>query len=164
VAVLLIASAALVPLGLVTVKMLPFDNKSELQVVVRLPDNAPLESTARVATTLATEALKDPQVVSAQSYAGTASPYTFNGLVRHYFLRQQSNLADVQIQLTPKGSLGTEPRRRAKRCAQHSRRWPQRSARRSRWSKCHRDRRCCRRSWPRCTVPIRPSALISRGR
>ncbi|MBP8275172.1 MAG: efflux RND transporter permease subunit, partial [Acidobacteria bacterium] len=102
VAVLLIASAALVPLGLVTVKMLPFDNKSELQVVVRLPDNAPLESTARVATTLATEALKDPQVVSAQSYAGTASPYTFNGLVRHYFLRQQSNLADVQIQLTPK--------------------------------------------------------------
>jgi multidrug efflux pump subunit AcrB len=104
VAVLLIASAALVPLGLVKVKMLPFDNKSELQVVVRLPDNAPLESTARVATALATEALKDPQVVSAQSYAGTSSPYTFNGLVRHYFLRRQPNLADVQIQLTPKES------------------------------------------------------------
>ena len=102
VAVLLVGSAALVPLGFVKVKMLPFDNKSELQVVVRLPDNAPLESTARVATSLATEALKDPDVVSAQSYAGTSSPYTFNGLVRHYFLRQQPNLADVQIQLTPK--------------------------------------------------------------
>ncbi|MEI6245639.1 MAG: efflux RND transporter permease subunit, partial [Acidobacteriota bacterium] len=102
VAVMLVASAALVPLGFVKVKMLPFDNKSELQVVVRLPDNAPLESTARVASALATEALKDSQVLSAQSYAGTASPYTFNGLVRHYFLRSQPNLADVQIQLTAK--------------------------------------------------------------
>ena len=102
VAVLLLASAALVPLGLVTVKMLPFDNKSELQIVVRLPDNAPLESTARVATTLATAAVNDPQVIGAQSYVGTSSPYTFNGLVRHYFLRQQPNLADVQVQLTPK--------------------------------------------------------------
>ncbi|TAK10935.1 MAG: efflux RND transporter permease subunit [Acidobacteria bacterium] len=102
VALLLIASMALIPLGLVRVKMLPFDNKSELQVVVRLPDNAPLESTARVAGALATEALKDKEVVSAESYAGTSSPYTFNGLVRHYFLRQQPNLADIQIQLTPK--------------------------------------------------------------
>jgi multidrug efflux pump subunit AcrB len=102
VAALLVLSAALVPLGFVRVKMLPFDNKSELQVVVRLPDNAPLESTARVASSLATQALTDSQVLSAQSYAGTASPYTFNGLVRHYFLRQQPNLADIQLQLTPK--------------------------------------------------------------
>ena len=115
VAVMLLASAALVPLGLVKVKMLPFDNKSELQVVVRLPDNAPLESTARVATALATEALKDAQVVSAQSYAGTSSPYTFNGLVRHYFLRRQPNLADVQIQLTPKESRWEQSHAIAKR-------------------------------------------------
>ena len=115
VAVMLLASAALVPLGLVKVKMLPFDNKSELQVVVRLPDNAPLESTARVATALATEALKDAQVVSAQSYAGTSSPYTFNGLVRHYFLRRQPNLANVQIQLTPKESRWEQSHAIAKR-------------------------------------------------
>ncbi len=115
VAVMLLASAALIPLGFVKVKMLPFDNKGELQVVVRLPDNAPLESTARVATALATEALKDPQVISAQSYAGTSSPYTFNGLVRHYFLRQQPNLADVQIQLTPKEARWEQSHTIAKR-------------------------------------------------
>ncbi len=102
VAALLLASVALIPAGLVTVKMLPFDNKSELQVVVRMPESTPLESTARVASALATAALADPQVVSAQSYAGTASPYTFNGLVRHYFLRQDVHQADLQVQLTPK--------------------------------------------------------------
>jgi len=80
VAILLVAAAALVPLGLVTVKMLPFDNKSEVQIVVRMPDDTPLEATARVASALADEALGDRQVVSAQGYAGTASPFTFNGL------------------------------------------------------------------------------------
>jgi multidrug efflux pump subunit AcrB len=102
VVVLLLASMALVPMGLVTVKMLPFDNKSELQLVVRMPDNTPLESTARVTSALAAEAMRDPAVVSTQSYAGTASPYTFNGLVRHYFLRQEAYQADVQVQLLPK--------------------------------------------------------------
>ncbi len=101
VVILLIGSMALVPLGLVKVKMLPFDNKSELQVVVRMPDAAPLETTARVAEAIAEEALRDPAVVGAQSYVGTPSPYTFNGLVRHYFLRQAPNLADVQVQLLP---------------------------------------------------------------
>ncbi|MGE3888290.1 MAG: efflux RND transporter permease subunit [Vicinamibacterales bacterium] len=102
VAVLLVAAAILVPTGQVTVKMLPFDNKAELQVVVRMPDDTPLEATSRVAATLADEALGDPEVVSAQSYTGTASPYTFNGLVRHYFLRREANLADLQVLLTPK--------------------------------------------------------------
>jgi multidrug efflux pump subunit AcrB len=115
VAVLLAGSAALVPLGLVRVKMLPFDNKAELQVVVRLPDNAPLEATARVASALATEALTDPDVVAAESYAGTAAPYTFNGLVRHYFLRQQPNLADIEVQLTPKSDRWTQSHAIAKR-------------------------------------------------
>ena len=99
VAVLLVAAMALVPTGLVTVKMLPFDNKSELQVIVRLPEGAPLEATAAVAGALADEALRDPAVTSVQSYAGTASPYTFNGLVRHYFLRQEPALADLQVML-----------------------------------------------------------------
>ncbi len=101
VAVLLLGAVALVPLGLVKVKMLPFDNKSELQIIVRLPDAAPLETTARAAEALAEEALRDPAVLGAQSYVGTSSPYTFNGLVRHYFLRQSPHLADVQIQLRP---------------------------------------------------------------
>lgn len=102
VAVLLLVSVAFIPLGWVKVKMLPFDNKSELQVMVRMPDAAPLETTARVAEAIADASLLDPAVLGAQSYVGTSSPYTFNGLVRHYFLRQASNLADVQVQLLPK--------------------------------------------------------------
>ncbi|MEZ5316310.1 MAG: efflux RND transporter permease subunit [Vicinamibacterales bacterium] len=102
VVVLLLASVALVPLGLVTVKMLPFDNKSELQVMVRMPEPAPLEATARAVEAVAVAAADDPAVLSAQGYAGTASPYTFNGLVRHYFLRQSPNLGDVQVQLVAK--------------------------------------------------------------
>lgn len=102
VAALLLVSVAFIPLGWVKVKMLPFDNKSELQVVIRMPDATPLEATARAAESLAEASLRDPAVVGAQSYVGTASPYTFNGLVRHYFLRQAPNLADVQLQLLPK--------------------------------------------------------------
>jgi len=115
VAVLLLASMALVPLGLVTVKMLPFDNKSELQVVVRLPDDAPVEETARVVSALADEALRDPVVVAAQSYAGAPSPYTFNGLVRHYFLRELPNQGDLQIQLLPKEERSEQSHDVAKR-------------------------------------------------
>ncbi len=99
VVLLFVLAVALVPTGLVTVKMLPFDNKSELQVVVRMPEQTPLETTAGVAATLADAALGDPDVDSVQSYAGTAAPYTFNGLVRHYFLRQDPNMADLQVML-----------------------------------------------------------------
>jgi multidrug efflux pump subunit AcrB len=99
VAVLLLAAVAFVPTGFVSVKMLPFDNKSELQVIARMPEDAPLETTAGVAGALADEALRDPAVTSVQSYAGAASPFTFNGLVRHYFLRQEPNLADLQVML-----------------------------------------------------------------
>jgi multidrug efflux pump subunit AcrB len=99
VGLLLVAAVALVPAGLVSVKMLPFDNKSELQVLVRMPEDMPLEATAGVAAALADDALHDPAVTSVQSYVGTASPYTFNGLVRHYFLRQDPNVADLQVML-----------------------------------------------------------------
>jgi multidrug efflux pump subunit AcrB len=115
IAVLLAGAAALVPLGAVTVKMLPFDNKSELQIVVRMPDDAPLESTARVASSLADVALRDPQVIGAESYAGTSSPYTFNGLVRHYFLRQSPQVADIQVALRPKGERSEQSHDIAKR-------------------------------------------------
>ncbi len=102
VGLLLVASAALVPLQLVTVKMLPFDNKSEFQVVIDLPEGTALEETARVASLLGTAVLEDPHVVNVQQYVGTAAPYNFNGLVRHYFLRQAPHLADLQVNLVAK--------------------------------------------------------------
>ncbi|HYT73632.1 MAG TPA: efflux RND transporter permease subunit, partial [Vicinamibacterales bacterium] len=115
VGVLLIGALVLVPLGWVTVKMLPFDNKSELQVVVHMPEDTPLEATAGVVAALADEALGDRAVSSAQSYTGTASPYTFNGLVRHYFLRRQPNLADLQLTLVPKDDRREQSHTIAKR-------------------------------------------------
>jgi multidrug efflux pump subunit AcrB len=102
VAALLLAAAALVPLKLVTVKMLPFDNKSEFQVIVNMPEGTPLEDTARVTARLAQETLRIPSVTSVQSYVGAASPYNFNGLVRHYFLRRAPHQADLQVNLLPK--------------------------------------------------------------
>jgi multidrug efflux pump subunit AcrB len=102
VCVLLLASIALVPLKLVTVKMLPFDNKSEFQVIVDMPEGTALEQTARVSADLAHEVLKDGSVVNVQSYVGVSSPYNFNGLVRHYFLRRAPHLADLQVNLLAK--------------------------------------------------------------
>ena len=97
----LLISVALVPLGLVRVKMLPFDNKSELQVVINMPDGTPLEQTARVAQALGDELARQPDVLNYQTYTGTSGPYNFNGLVRHYYMRGQSNQADIQVNLLP---------------------------------------------------------------
>jgi multidrug efflux pump subunit AcrB len=99
---LLLGSMALVPLNLVTVKMLPFDNKSEFQVIVDMPEGTALEQTARVSAELARDVLTDASVVNVQSYVGLASPYNFNGLVRHYFLRRGPHLADLQVNLRPR--------------------------------------------------------------
>jgi multidrug efflux pump subunit AcrB len=99
--VLFLVSVALVPMGLVRVKMLPFDNKSELQVVVNMPDGTPLEQTARVAQALGDELARQPEVLNYQTYTGTSGPFNFNGLVRHYYMRQQDNQADIQVNLLP---------------------------------------------------------------
>ena len=99
---LLLLSASLVYIGFVKVKMLPFDNKSEFQVIVDMPDGTTLEETERVTTALANAALEQPEVVNLQTYAGTSSPYNFNGSVRHYYLRRGSNHADIQINLLSK--------------------------------------------------------------
>jgi multidrug efflux pump subunit AcrB len=101
VVVLFLISVALVPLGLVRVKMLPFDNKSELQVVINMPDGTPLEQTARVAQALGEELARQPDVLNYQTYTGTSGPYNFNGLVRHYYMRRQPNQADIQVNLLP---------------------------------------------------------------
>jgi multidrug efflux pump subunit AcrB len=103
VVVLLVGSMALVYIGFVKVKMLPFDNKSEFQVIVDMPSGTTLEETARVTRLLAQQVLQQREVVNLQTYVGTASPYNFNGLVRHYYLRGGSNVADIQVNLLGKG-------------------------------------------------------------
>ena len=100
--------------GFVKVKMLPFDNKSEFQVIVDMPNGTTLEETARVAQRWRSEARKQPEVVNMQTYAGTASPYNFNGLVRHYYLRQGANVADIQVNLQPKGERNLQSHEIAK--------------------------------------------------
>jgi multidrug efflux pump subunit AcrB len=102
VTVLLLASCALVYVEFVKVKMLPFDNKSEFQVIVDMPEGTTLEETARVTRELAEAALQQPEVVNVQTYAGAASPFNFNGLVRHYYLRRGANVADIQVNLLGK--------------------------------------------------------------
>ena len=101
VVVLLLAASSLVAFKLVRVKMLPFDNKSEFQIIIDMPDGTPLEQTTRVAQALASLARQEPEVANYQIYSGTAGPYNFNGLVRHYFLRRAPNQADIQVNLVP---------------------------------------------------------------
>jgi multidrug efflux pump subunit AcrB len=86
----------------VTVKLLPFDNKSELMLVADLPEGSALETTQRVLGEAAAVVRRLPEVEAIDSYAGTSSPYNFNGLVRHYFLRSQPEQGDLAITLAPK--------------------------------------------------------------
>ena len=87
----------------VTVKLLPFDNKSELQIVVDLPEGSTLEATERVLFDVSDKLADLPEMTSLQAYAGTSMPFNFNGLVRHYYLRDSAQMGDVQINLLPKG-------------------------------------------------------------
>ena len=86
----------------VTVKLLPFDNKSELAIIIDLPEGASVEATDGVAQAAARVALDLPEVHSAQTHAGTAAAFNFNGLVRHYFLRQSPEMGDVHLNLEAK--------------------------------------------------------------
>lgn len=99
VVVLLLAAVMFIPLKWVQVKMLPFDNKSEFQVIIDMPDGTPLEQTTRVAQALGSYLGQQSEVTNYEIYAGTSGPYNFNGLVRHYFLRRQPNEADIQVNL-----------------------------------------------------------------
>ena len=101
-------SLVLFATGSVTVKLLPFDNKSELQVVVDLPEGASVEDTQRILSEVAARAGQMSEVVSMQAYAGTASPFNFNGLVRHYYMRSQPEQGDVQLNLLPKSDRSRE--------------------------------------------------------
>ena len=118
VAVLLLASCSLFYFGAVKVKMLPFDNKSEFQVIVDMPNGTTLEQTQRVAEALAAAAVQQPEVVNIETYAGVASPFNFNGLVRHYYLRRGSNVADLQVNLTSKSDRSLQSHEIAKQVRQ----------------------------------------------
>jgi len=104
----------LVPLRAVVFKMLPFDNKSEFQILVDMPEGTTLEDTLRVMRKLAQPLAEVKEVVNSQIYVGTSAPFNFNGLVRHYFLRQAPNLGDIQVNLLPKGERSRQSHEIAK--------------------------------------------------
>ncbi|MGA2262267.1 MAG: efflux RND transporter permease subunit, partial [Acidobacteriota bacterium] len=108
VSILLLASMSFVYFRLVIVKMLPFDNKSEFQVIVDMPEGTSLQQTAAVTRDLATRLGQISEITDLESYIGTASPFNFNGLVRHYYLRRGDNVADIQVNLTRKGDRSAQ--------------------------------------------------------
>jgi multidrug efflux pump subunit AcrB len=115
VALVLVGAMAMVDLGLVKVKMLPFDNKSEFQVMIDHPEGTPLEVTVETARQMKRYLATVPEVRNLQLYAGNAAPYNFNGLVRHYFLRHSPQWADLQVNLAPKGERAAQSHEIAKR-------------------------------------------------
>jgi multidrug efflux pump subunit AcrB len=112
---LMAAALALVPLKLTTVKMLPFDNKSELQVMIDMPEGTSLEETAALTREIGEFIKGVSEVTNYQSYIGTSAPFNFNGLVRHYFLRSGSNVADVQVNFVSKDERTSQSHDIAKR-------------------------------------------------
>ena len=103
VAGMLAVSVGLIFVQAVKVKMLPFDNKSEFQIVLDLPEGTTLETSNALGQEIAGYLRSVPEVKSTEVYAGTAAPFNFNGLVRHYFMRSGPNVADVQVNLVEKG-------------------------------------------------------------
>jgi multidrug efflux pump subunit AcrB len=99
---LILGSVSLAYFQLVVLKMLPFDNKSEFQVILDMPVGTPLEETARVLHEIGSELAKEEDVTNYQAYAGTASPINFNGLVRQYYLRAVPEKGDIQVNLADK--------------------------------------------------------------
>ena len=112
---LLLVSIGFVLTGAVTIKMLPFDNKSEFQIVLNTPEGTTLEQTTRIAREMAAAIRTAPEVRDFQIYAGTAAPFNFNGLVRHTYLRRGPNVADIQVNLVGKGERSDQSHAIAKR-------------------------------------------------
>ncbi len=113
--VLLILALLLIPLKGVKLKMLPFDNKSELQLIVDMPEGVALEESAALAGEMGEYLKTVPEVTDYQLYIGTAAPYNFNGLVRHYFLRSGNNVVDIQVNFIGKGERKAQSHDIAKR-------------------------------------------------
>ena len=115
VVVLLIGACALVAVGWVQVKMLPFDNKSEFQVIIDMPESATLEETSAVSLEMGEFLKSVNEVTDYEIYIGTAGPSNFNGLVRHYDLREGPNVADIQVNLIGKHGRKSQSHAIAKR-------------------------------------------------
>ena len=115
---LLLVSMSLVGFGWVKVKMLPFDNKSEFQIILNMPEGSSLERTAQCAREIAAAVRTEPEVTDYEIYAGVASPFNFNGLVRHYFLRQRRERGGFANQPgAEKRTQGAKPRHRQARAS-----------------------------------------------
>jgi len=108
VALSFLGSVGMAALGLVPLKMLPFDNKSEFQVVVDAPEGTGLEQTDRAVADLMRECLAIPEVTDVTGYTGHASPHDFNGMVRHYFMRRGSHVGDLRVNLVPRRERGRQ--------------------------------------------------------
>ncbi len=148
----------------VTVKLLPFDNKSEMAVVVDLPEGATWRiPSARCSRSPAYRTRQLPEIRSIETYAGTPAPFNFNGLVRHYYVRELPELGELQINLAPRGertrtshAIALDLRERLKAVKLPA------GHRSPGWSRCRRGRRCWRRCWPKSTAPTLDDA--ARGR
>ncbi len=112
---LLLLACVMVAVGLVRVKMLPFDNKSEFQVIIDMPEKATLETTAAAAQEMGDYLATVNEVTDYQIHAGTSGPFNFNGLVRHYYLRREPCQADIQVNLVGKGRRKQQSHAIAKR-------------------------------------------------
>jgi len=112
---LLLLACAMVGVGLVRVKMLPFDNKSEFQVIIDMPEAATLEATAAAAQEMGDYLATVNEVTDYQIHVGTSGPFNFNGLVRHYYLRREAFQADIQVNLVGKGRRKEQSHAIAKR-------------------------------------------------
>ncbi len=113
--ILLLASISMFLFKAVIVKMLPFDNKSEFQVIIDTPEGTTLERTLQVAENMGEYLRKVSEVTDYEIYAGIAAPYNFNGLVRHYYLRRGANIADIQVNLVNKHERSAQSHDIAKR-------------------------------------------------
>lgn len=112
---LLLLACAMVAVGLVQVKMLPFDNKSEFQVIIDMPEGATVEATAAAAQEMGDYLATVNEVTDYQIHVGTSGPFNFNGLVRHYYLRREAYHADIQVNLVEKGHRRQQSHAIAKR-------------------------------------------------
>ena len=164
-AVLLVGATGLFVTRSVVVKMLPFDDKNEVQVILDLPEGTPLEATLALAPDVAARLGAVPEVADVQLYAGVAAPFNFNGMIRHYYLRQGPNVADLQVNLVDKWERKREEPRHRPGCPPHrgggGGRLGHRGAGQGRGGAA-RARRSCRRWSPRSTATTRrPSVRVA---
>lgn len=115
VSVLLIAATAMFFTRSVSVKMLPFDDKNEMQIIIDMPERTPLETTVALGEDMIRGLAEVPEIADVQLYVGTAAPFNFNGMIRHYYLRRGPHVADIQVNLVHKSERGDQSHDIAKR-------------------------------------------------